>query len=366
LFLNLRSAKADLTEIVAYNLITPDTTPLLKGTVDDSNATVTVTVEGHEYAAVVDGNTWSAQVTDVLIPLDEVDLGEGYAFSVVATLGEQEIFSEENGLVIGPADFPYEIYVGVSGSAFDIVSLRFLTEATNFTEILGFSGLSFSVDIPEGTIMTSSNSETFPLFSWVAEDNDSTGSSLIKIIRFGLPDYDILFSKSINIAVNVGESYNGRTIGVFTREQTDADWENIGTCQVSGGVCIFSIDHASYFGLSEAADSDGDSDEPEEAKIDSWSAYKYTDSKNKSCTERLKLIINGHRFDKNIQVFIGSKEASKVNRKSSQKLTADFCLTKLLNNKANYLRRVIVQNPDTDEVKAKKKIDLNNLSIFNK
>ncbi|CAN5381004.1 hypothetical protein BH09PAT4_BH09PAT4_07750 [soil metagenome] len=50
-----------------------DTTPTVTGTVDDSSAIVKVTVNGHVYAATVTGNTWSADVTDVL-PVGSYDV----------------------------------------------------------------------------------------------------------------------------------------------------------------------------------------------------------------------------------------------------------------------------------------------------
>jgi surface protein len=98
------------------------------------------------------------------------------------------------------------------------------------------------------------------------------------------------------------------------------------------------------------------------AYIKSWSAYQYTDQ-NKSCDERLKLKIKGKHFDKDIQVFAGGHEASSVDVKSSKKLTAKFCLAKLLDNQTDHSRVISVKNPDTEERKADKQINLDNLSF---
>lgn len=53
--------------VTVDTLITNDTTPTITGTIVEANAvTVAVTVNGHDYAAVVTDGTWSAGVTDVL------------------------------------------------------------------------------------------------------------------------------------------------------------------------------------------------------------------------------------------------------------------------------------------------------------
>lgn len=63
--------------VTVDTLLTNDTTPVITGTVVESNAvTVTVTVNSHDYIAVVTSGTWSANVTDVLT---------GGTYSVVAT-----------------------------------------------------------------------------------------------------------------------------------------------------------------------------------------------------------------------------------------------------------------------------------------
>jgi hypothetical protein len=105
-----------------------------------------------------------------------------------------------------------------------------------------------------------------------------------------------------------------------------------------------------------------DEEENEKAHIDSWKAYQY-ENPNVSCNPRLKLTIKGKHFDKDAKVKIGGKEASSVNRISSKKITAKFCLKELLEIKTDPERNVSVINPETDKEKADKKINLNDLSI---
>ncbi len=52
--------------VTINELNSSDATPLITGTVDDSEADIEVTVDGQSYPAVVDGVNWSAQVTNAL------------------------------------------------------------------------------------------------------------------------------------------------------------------------------------------------------------------------------------------------------------------------------------------------------------
>ena len=118
-----------------------------------------------------------------------------------------------------------------------------------------------------------------------------------------------------------------------------------------------------HFTVEPATPSENDSQSAQKPKISSWSAFKYQD--NYYCAQRLQLTINGHRFDKDASAFIGEKEASSISRKSSQKIIAKFCLTKLLDNATDHKRVISVKNPNTDEVEASKQIDLANVSDEN-
>jgi hypothetical protein len=111
---------------------------------------------------------------------------------------------------------------------------------------------------------------------------------------------------------------------------------------------------------SSSNNDNGNSDESQKAKIDSWSASPYT--AQSSCTEKLKLTIKGKHFTNDTEVEIGNTEASTVDKKSSQKITANFCLTKLLAIQTDHQRSVTVKNPDTGRDEADKKIDLDSFS----
>lgn len=74
---------------------TNDTTPVISGTVDDSDASITVTVNGKTYKAVIDGNKWSAEVTEKLDPgkYDVIITAEN-------SKGEKSIYDEKDGLLV--------------------------------------------------------------------------------------------------------------------------------------------------------------------------------------------------------------------------------------------------------------------------
>ena len=92
------------------------------------------------------------------------------------------------------------------------------------------------------------------------------------------------------------------------------------------------------------------------AKITSWQAYQYQDQT--TCPNKLKLVIEGKYFTNDTQVFIGKREASKTDKKTSKKITATFCMDKLLKSEIEK-RSVSVKNPDTGKDKAKHKLNLN-------
>lgn len=76
-----------------------------------------------------------------------------------------------------------------------------------------------------------------------------------------------------------------------------------------------------------------------------------------TCPTKLKLTINGKRFHDDAEVFLGRHEAKTVHVKSSKKLTATFCFSKLLSKTKDLEKRVYVQNPNTKKIKGSK-IDL--------
>ncbi|MCX6763179.1 MAG: peptidoglycan-binding domain-containing protein [Candidatus Moranbacteria bacterium] len=195
--------------------------------------------------------------------------------------------------------------------------------------------------------------------------------ALIRKLRFGVPSANLTFSKDVTITFDVGTEYNGQSLNIFSRSDGGDDgWEPMGIdCSVVAGNCSFETDHASYFAITEytsiaeteEGESDDEDDDSEKADIDSWKAYRYEDQNSKLCKDKLKLEIKGKHFDKDAKVKIGSKEAYSVERESSKKIVAKFCMNKLLENKTSRKKTISVINPDADTEKADKKIHLEDI-----
>jgi hypothetical protein len=102
--------------------------------------------------------------------------------------------------------------------------------------------------------------------------------------------------------------------------------------------------------------------EAQKAKIISWKANLTENTNEVSCPVKVRLEIKGKHFAKNAQAKIGNKKASSVDRKSSKKIVARFCYEKLTQAKTDSQRAVKVINPSAKEAKAKKKIDIKNIT----
>jgi len=174
---------------------------------------------------------------------------------------------------------------------------------------------------------------------------------------------------TVSYGSNVESEYVESTLDVY--KYTDGSWnEKNCTLDESANTLTCSLDSFSVYGLlgelipeeseeeedEEEEEEESDDEENQKAKIISWKAYKYT--KNSSCSVKLKLIAKGKHFNKKAKVKIGNKKASSVKVISSRKLTARFCLDKLLKVKTGSRRAVSVTNPDTSREKAKKKMNL--------
>lgn len=177
--------------------------------------------------------------------------------------------------------------------------------------------------------------------------------------------FDQPITFTISYGSDVEAQYAESTLDVY-KNDSDA-WEKKNcTLDTAANTLTCSLSSFSdYAVLGEpipSEDSD-DSDEVQKAKITSWSAYQYTDLTSGPCQQKIKLTIKGKYFGSDTEVKIGEKKASSVEKISSQKITAKFCLAKLQKDYLSGTNKTIsVKNPHTSWVKAKKKIDLYNLN----
>jgi hypothetical protein len=356
-FIFSHKARAAAT-ISVYYLVTSDTTPLIKGTVGDTGVSVFVVVGENEAqeATVSEDGTWSLQYGE-LTPGD-------YAVGVAAVIGGETV-SDSAYIYIEEEGYPLEFYYESEEDSLLVSSITFSDEFT-YTSVEEH----FSLTFPAGTVITKNGGGTFNLEEWYAEGVDPNNIRIIRKLRFGIPSVRLDFSHDVNITFNVGEEYNGQSLNIFSKSDGGDDgWEPMGVdCNVVDGSCTFSTDHASYFAITqynsiaetEEGENDDEDDESEKAHIDSWKAYQYEDT-SKSCSLRLKLIIKGKHFDEDAETKIGNHEASSVDRKSSKKIIAKFCIDKLLDNQASHKKNISVTNPDADTEEADKKINLDDI-----
>ncbi len=352
-FIFPRDAKADAT-ISVYNLITPDPTPLIRGNVGEPGVDVYVVIIGYVDATVTalgDGS-WSYQLEDE----EALPAPGDYAVGVAANI---EGIISNSAFIYVDEEYPIALYYNDS-------TIIFPNEYT-YTSAEGHFSITFAAE----TEITRTDEENFgDDWTWYIEGVEPNNERVLLKLRFGIPNIDLTFSKNITIVFDVGEEYDGQILHIFFRSDGGGDgWEPMDVdCTVEAGSCSFEIDHASYFAITqynsiaetEEGENDEENDEADKAHIDSWKAYRYEDA-NKNCSSRLKLTIKGKHFDKNAKVEIGNHEASSVNKKSSRKLVAKFCLEKIWNDKANQKKTIKVTNPDADTEKADKKINLSDV-----
>lgn len=351
-------AKAEAS-ISVYHLITSDTTPVIRGTVGEAGASVSIVIIGYvsETVTALDNGNWSYQLkAGEALPTEDY-----YAVGVATIIGGNLV--DDSAWIYIEDEYPLDIYYNEEETSLII----FPNEYTYTSE-----DDQFSIMFAAGTEITREGGETFgDEWTWYIEGVQPNNERIILKLRFGIPDINLSFSKDVTITFDVGEEYNGQILHIFSRSDGGDDgWEPMDIdCTVENGSCSFVTDHASYFAITEYNsiaeteegendDEDDDNDDSEKADIDSWKTYQYRNNNSVSCPDKLVLEIKGKHFDKDAKVKIGNIKAYSVDKKSSKKITAKFCMDDLLKVKTGKKRTVSVTNPDTDKEKADKKINL--------
>jgi hypothetical protein len=83
--------------------------------------------------------------------------------------------------------------------------------------------------------------------------NLGNGFNPIILVQWGIPEVTLTFSKSVEMHINVGSAWEGQTLTVLRSPSLSSGWTSDGlvssVCTVTGGVCSFSTNKASYFTL---------------------------------------------------------------------------------------------------------------------
>lgn len=80
-------------------------------------------------------------------------------------------------------------------------------------------------------------------------DNGFDGE-LIGILRAGIPGLNIKFSKPIQITIKNLKEYENYTLTIQTFKEGGEEWSEKDLCKVKNGLCTFTTEHASFFGMS--------------------------------------------------------------------------------------------------------------------
>ena len=214
---------------------------------------------------------------------------------------------------------------------------------------------------PAGTEMTKTDGGNFDLSNMTAEDiatalKNTNSVNIAGAITIGIPNLKLSFSKDITVTIPVDSSYEGKTLNIWFQNANETIWNPGPICTVQNSLCIFQANHATTYSAGDQPVGAVIIDTPEQAEINDWSAYLFQDSSK--CATKLKLNLEGKHFSNNTEIKIGNTKAAAIDKKSSQKIKATFCLEKLLNVKTDLTRKITATNPNTDSSKAKDKIDL--------
>jgi len=278
------------------------------------------------------------------LSVTDPDAGDAHAFSLTCDIpgADDNSFriANSNELQMNvSADYETKSSYGVCIRATDIQGATFEKDFTVAINDLDDTSPSTPVIIGPTNGMTIQNRN--PVISGTAEANST-----------------------VTVSVN-GKSYAGTSdsSGNFSITVTDDLSDGGHVASVTATDSQSNVSPATTVSFIVEAEAGGrNNGDRKSAEIDSWDAYQYTDKSE--CASRLKLIIRGHHFDKDAKVTIGGKEASDTERKSSRKLTATFCMDKLLGVKTDLKRKLRVTNPGADSAKADSKIDLE--TVFKK
>lgn len=228
----------------------------------------------------------------------------------------------------------------------DTVELLFVSTDENISnpEVLIYSG-GYSVVNP----ISISNEGNIWKASFVVDEGDAEGS-ISFVIRADNLDFAYL------------DSTDGSYVLIYNEE--DEEDEGEGDSDPDNSPAENNEDNPETIGTeidNSSLENEEINEEVRRAKIISWKALRYEKPELK-CVQRLKLEIKGKYFEKGAEVKIGNLKAFDVDRKSSKKIVAKFCIEKLLENQTNRKRNISVTNPDAKKEIAKKKINLDNLS----
>lgn len=162
----------------------------------------------------------------------------------------------------------------ISDGAFSIPSdatASATPQVTTTTQVTINAG-SNSVVLSQGTVITRTDGADFNANQLVAQSVSTgslsglaQGSVVAGSVQWGLPNAGLTFSTPISLTINVGSTYNGKTLNILRSVNGSSNWTNDGivapaTCSVTNGNCSFQATKASYYVSSQTSSSSSNSD----------------------------------------------------------------------------------------------------------
>ena len=344
---------------------------------------VAISADGTHLIAGVDGGALYVSSDSGLNWIEEKPNGNvsmsWYKSAALSSDGSYFIAGDnaDGGLFIGLASITQPINPGPTAEKFqqDVLA-GFLSIAGNnststskvtFNTQYTITAGDVEIVFPAGTEMTKTDGGNLDLSSLTAQDittalRGAHTGTIAGAVSIGIANLKLSFSHDISVTIPVDAAYDNQRLDIWYQNAGESTWIKGPSCLVSAGLCVFQTDHATTYSAGDQP-LDGAvvvtpalAQAPDQAKIDSWSAYLFRGSTK--CATKLRLNLEGKHFIKDTEVKIGSTKASSVDKKSSKEISVTFCFDKLLNVKTDLTRKITVTNPDTDSSKAKNKINL--------
>lgn len=117
------------------------------------------------------------------------------------------------------------------------------------------TGGAASVTFPSGTVVTRLDGGRFAFYQMTAAPftlddaipTQGLDGTPVACLRMGIPGLNLSFDRPVTISLEVGEQYDGAHLQIQSLTETGEAWADETVCQVVGGRCAFTVDHATRF-----------------------------------------------------------------------------------------------------------------------
>ncbi len=170
-------------------------------------------------------------------------------YSQVGTTSDATFGTAGDCFGSNPAEVAQDIADGqivvVGGVATNTPSVTFNID---YSIVSGSASIKFS----SGTQLTNSEGGNINFLDVTVEDVTSSlqgayVGDIAGAVSVGLVSADLSFTQNATITIPVSTSYNGQTLNVYSQGEGASTWTLETACLVTGGLCVFVSNHATYF-----------------------------------------------------------------------------------------------------------------------